>query len=67
MLDLNAVKNGIASILSQMRYFFEPKPIKLDMLFLGDSCEERNVPFGVVLIIGTWNYVLQATLLPLLG
>ncbi|XP_067213847.1 aldehyde dehydrogenase family 3 member B2 isoform X2 [Linepithema humile] len=34
---------------------------------LFDSVEIRNDPYGVVLIIGTWNYPIQISLLPLVG
>lgn len=32
-----------------------------------DDCSIRRTPFGVVLIIGAWNYPLQLILLPLVG
>lgn len=32
-----------------------------------DSVEIHRDPFGVVLIIGAWNYPLQLTLLPVAG
>lgn len=32
-----------------------------------DSVEIQKHPYGVVLIIGPWNYPLQLTLLPLAG
>lgn len=32
-----------------------------------DDCSIQRQPFGVVLIIGAWNYPLQLILLPLIG
>lgn len=32
-----------------------------------DTCVIYNDPYGVVLIMGAWNYPLQLTLLPLAG
>lgn len=32
-----------------------------------DRVEIRKEPYGVVLVIGTWNYPLQLTILPMLG
>lgn len=32
-----------------------------------DSVELHKDPYGVVLIIGAWNYPIQLTLVPLLG
>lgn len=34
---------------------------------LFDSVEIRKDPYGVVLIIGAWNYPLQLSVLPMIG
>lgn len=43
---------------------FQPEKTFVNML---DSVEIHKDPFGVVLIIGAWNYPLQLTLLPVAG
>lgn len=40
-------------------------PKGLSNLF--DSVEIRKDPYGVVLVIGAWNYPLQLSLLPMIG
>ncbi|XP_067213184.1 aldehyde dehydrogenase, dimeric NADP-preferring isoform X3 [Linepithema humile] len=42
------------------------KPSK-GLAYLFDSVEIRNDPYGVVLIIGPWNYPLQLALVPVIG
>lgn len=37
------------------------------LAFLFDSVEIRNDPYGVVLIIGAWNYPVQLSLSPMIG
>ena len=37
------------------------------MLAMMDTCFIKPEPFGVVLVMGAWNYPIQLTLLPLIG
>jgi aldehyde dehydrogenase (NAD+) len=43
----------------------QPKVENTGLVWAMDRCETRRVPFGLALIIGTWNYPLVLSLCPL--
>ena len=45
----------------------KPEYVAKTMLYQPMSCYMYREPFGVVLIIGAWNYPVQLTFLPLVG
>jgi aldehyde dehydrogenase (NAD+) len=47
--------------------YADPKSVDKPVMFLGETCEVRHVPLGVVLIISAWNYPVQLSLCPLVG
>ena len=45
----------------------KPERVSTDLLNKFTKCEIRKDPLGVILIIGTWNYPLLSSLMPLIG
>jgi acyl-CoA reductase-like NAD-dependent aldehyde dehydrogenase len=59
--------NGCVQMVENLHEYAAPKSVDKPIMFLGDTCEIRQVPLGVVLIISAWNYPIQLTMLPLIG
>lgn len=49
---------------SVLQFLFQPSK---EIANLFDGLEVQNEPFGVVLVMGAWNYPLQLTMLPVCG
>jgi acyl-CoA reductase-like NAD-dependent aldehyde dehydrogenase len=66
-MEIEPLKSDIAGTLDKLENWTKPESTKAGMAFMLDSTEIVHEPFGVVLIIGPWNYPVQLTLWPLLG
>lgn len=67
-MELGVIKNSIHYALSNLNSFVKPK--KVNPIIQGRALYSTYVqyePYGVVLVIGAWNYPLQLTLVPLVG
>ncbi|XP_023288339.1 aldehyde dehydrogenase, dimeric NADP-preferring isoform X2 [Orussus abietinus] len=67
VLETSYTINDIKHMLMNIREWAAPeKPAKAIVNIL-DSVEVYKDPYGVVLVIGAWNYPLQLTLVPMMG
>ncbi|MBF0362838.1 MAG: aldehyde dehydrogenase [Oligoflexia bacterium] len=65
--EIGIVMDEISYTLAHLQTWMHPKKVKTPMLnFYGKSFIYPE-PYGVVLIMGPWNYPLQLTLAPLIG
>ena len=68
LTEINIVKSSLSNFIVNLDKFMEPKQDDSKLaVYWGDKVETRRVPWGVVLVIGPWNYPLQLTLGPLAG
>ncbi|KDR13306.1 Aldehyde dehydrogenase family 3 member B1, partial [Zootermopsis nevadensis] len=67
MLEINVVINDVRHALFHLKEWTEPEKPSKDLVNVMDSLLIYNDPYGVVLIMGAWNYPLQLTLLPVVG
>ena len=66
--EIAVIKNSIAHALNEMDDFLKPRPAKAPLkLKIKYSAYIQYQPYGVVLIIGAWNYPYQLCLVPLVG
>jgi len=65
--EVNMIKSEIALHLENLREWMKPVQPQVGFVNKFDRVELRPEPFGVVLILGAWNYPVQLTLLPLVG
>ncbi len=65
--EINFNKNDILGCLREIHEWTEVKSTKKNLLTLMDKTVIRPDPYGVVLIIGSWNYPLHISLAPLAG
>ncbi|KAM3850975.1 aldehyde dehydrogenase family 3 member B1-like [Vipera latastei] len=61
------VRNELANALNNLNCWMKDESVNKNLLTQLDCAFIRKEPFGVVLIIGAFNFPLQLTLLPLVG
>lgn len=65
--EIEFVRNDIRGMLINLEKWAREEYTSKHILLTFDSSYIRREPYGVVLIIGTWNYPIQMTLSPLVG
>lgn len=65
--EIEMLKNDCVNLLINFRNYTRPKSAPKALANFFDDLKIYNDPYGVVLIIGAWNYPMQLTLLPLAG
>ncbi|XP_034289582.1 aldehyde dehydrogenase family 3 member B1 [Pantherophis guttatus] len=61
------VRNELANALNNLNYWMKDESVNKNLLTQLDCAFIRKEPYGVVLIIGAFNFPLQLTLVPLVG
>ncbi|XP_037953805.1 aldehyde dehydrogenase family 3 member B1 isoform X1 [Teleopsis dalmanni] len=64
VVETEYMKNDIKHILYHLNDWVKPELPEKSFVNLMDDVEIYNDPFGVVLVIGAWNYPLQLLLVP---
>ncbi|XP_029664659.1 aldehyde dehydrogenase, dimeric NADP-preferring isoform X2 [Formica exsecta] len=66
-LEIDYIIQEIKYILMHIKEWSATEKPSKGLANLFDSVEIRKDPYGVVLVIGAWNYPLQLSLLPMIG
>jgi acyl-CoA reductase-like NAD-dependent aldehyde dehydrogenase len=67
MAEIDFVLNDIRGALYNIDDYCKPKSVSKSLVVIADNAFIHNEPYGLVLIIGAWNYPIQVTLSPLVG
>ncbi|XP_069674375.1 aldehyde dehydrogenase, dimeric NADP-preferring-like [Periplaneta americana] len=67
LLELLIIINEVKDILFHLHEWTKPEKPPKSLAFAMDDVLIYKEPYGVVLIMGAWNYPVQLTLLPLVG
>lgn len=67
LTEVQYLINDIKNVLSNFKTWAQPEYPPKALANLLDSMCILNEPYGVVLIMGSWNYPIQLTLLPVAG
>nr|XP_045622453.1 aldehyde dehydrogenase, dimeric NADP-preferring-like isoform X3 [Procambarus clarkii]XP_045622455.1 aldehyde dehydrogenase, dimeric NADP-preferring-like isoform X3 [Procambarus clarkii]XP_045622456.1 aldehyde dehydrogenase, dimeric NADP-preferring-like isoform X3 [Procambarus clarkii] len=67
LLELNLLKDDIRHILARIDGWVKPETLSPNLVTLFDKPVIYHDPYGVVLIMGAWNYPVQLPLLPVSG
>ncbi|XP_041365280.1 aldehyde dehydrogenase, dimeric NADP-preferring-like [Gigantopelta aegis] len=67
MMELNMVRNEVINTMNSLTTWMKPEKVKKELINIMDTCYIKSEPYGVVLILGAWNYPIQLSLLPLIG
>lgn len=65
--ELNFTQNDLVDIMNHLSDWMKPEKVKKPFALMLDDAYIIREPYGVALIIGTWNYPLQLTLSPMAG
>jgi aldehyde dehydrogenase (NAD+) len=65
--EVALVINDIDYMIKNIKRLSKPKKVKTPLMYIGGSSYVIPEPFGVVLIIGPWNYPFQLVMSPLVG
>lgn len=64
ILEIEFLRNDLVNTIQHLREWTEPERPEKSMVNMLDSVCIYKDPFGVVLVMGAWNYPMQLTLLP---
>lgn len=67
LAELTVLKNDIRGMISNLEDYCAPEKVKRNLTTIIDEAFILREPYGVVLIIGAWNYPLVVLLGPLIG
>lgn len=67
LYEVEMIRNEIKCMLININSWTKPQPVEKTIMTLFDSLYIRYEPFGVVFILGAWNYPLLLSLGPLVG
>lgn len=67
LYEVGVVKGEIQTAMKNLKTWMKPRAVTRSMLQMMDTTYMQKEPFGVVLVIGAWNYPLQLLLSPFVG
>ena len=67
ILEIEFLKNDLRNTLMHLDEWAKPEEPAKDLVNIMDKVRIFKDPYGVVLVMGAWNYPLQLTLLPMAG
>jgi aldehyde dehydrogenase (NAD+) len=65
--EVGFVLSEIEYMIKRIKKLSKPRRVKTPLMFMGSSSYIVPEPYGTVLVIGTWNYPVQLTLIPVVG
>ncbi|CAG9812694.1 unnamed protein product [Phaedon cochleariae] len=65
--EICMVRREVAGALSNLKSWMEPEEVKKTVANFFDDLYVYNDPYGVVLVIGAWNYPVQVCMIPVVG
>ncbi|CAG9763869.1 unnamed protein product [Ceutorhynchus assimilis] len=67
VMEIDFLVNDLKNTLWNLDQWARPEYVEKDLANLLDTAYVQREPYGVVLVIGAWNYPIQLTLLPFHG
>ncbi|KAK9885521.1 hypothetical protein WA026_011014 [Henosepilachna vigintioctopunctata] len=67
VMEIQFLINDLENILAEIRDWVKPEKPKKPLVNILDNLYIFNDPYGVVLVIGAWNYPFQLLLMPFAG
>ncbi|KAK9679807.1 Aldehyde dehydrogenase family [Popillia japonica] len=65
IFEIDFIKNDLKNVLANFKDWVQPESAQKKIIFPLDTLRIYNDPLGVILLMGAWNYPLQASLLPI--
>jgi aldehyde dehydrogenase (NAD+) len=67
IMEVNFVRSEVVHALDHLSEWTKPEKVSRDLMTMMDDAYIKYEPFGVILILGAWNYPIQLTLGPIVG
>ncbi|XP_020708934.2 aldehyde dehydrogenase family 3 member B1-like isoform X1 [Athalia rosae] len=67
ILEFTFINNATSEMLAHLAEWSAPEMAPRSLATMFDSLKIFNDPYGVVLVMGTWNFPLQLSLIPMMG
>ncbi|XP_067656195.1 aldehyde dehydrogenase family 3 member B1-like isoform X1 [Haliotis asinina] len=67
IFEFNLCRNELILTLNNLKEWMKPEKVKKELLNVMDKCYIQREPYGLVLILGAWNYPIQLTILPMIA
>ena len=67
LMELVVIKNELLLFEARLDEWCKPEYVSKSLLYAMDDVHIVRDPYGMVLVIGAWNYPIQLALLPLIG
>ncbi|XP_054277695.1 aldehyde dehydrogenase, dimeric NADP-preferring-like isoform X2 [Macrosteles quadrilineatus] len=67
VMEIDLLKNDIRNTLIHLKDWMKPETPEKALANMFDGVKILKEPYGVALVLGTWNYPVQLTLLPVAG
>ncbi|XP_045176730.1 aldehyde dehydrogenase, dimeric NADP-preferring-like isoform X3 [Mercenaria mercenaria] len=67
LMEVDFVRNDLINTLNNLTEWVKPEKVKKGLINMMDKVYIRREPFGVVMIMGAWNYPVQLTVAPMIG
>lgn len=67
VMETQMCMNDAIESLNNLKKWMAPEKVSKTALYMMDSAYIQSEPFGVMLVIGAWNYPFQLALLPVIG
>jgi len=67
LMEVKFVRNDVIMTLDNLEKWMSPEYVKKNLPVMMDNVYIKREPYGVVLIMGAWNYPVQLTIGPMIG
>lgn len=65
--ELEMIKSDVQGAIRELKHWMERETMPFNLLLPFDKAFVKHDPYGVILIIGAWNYPFLLTFQPLIG
>ncbi|XP_071120405.1 aldehyde dehydrogenase family 3 member B2-like [Mytilus edulis] len=65
--EIDQCRNDLIDTMNNLKEWMKPQKVRKPLVNLMDKALIQKQPYGVVLIIGTWNFPIMLTLMPMFG
>ncbi|CAG2184580.1 Aldehyde dehydrogenase family 3 member B3,Aldehyde dehydrogenase,Aldehyde dehydrogenase family 3 member B2,Fatty aldehyde dehydrogenase,Aldehyde dehydrogenase family 3 member B1,Putative aldehyde dehydrogenase YwdH,Aldehyde dehydrogenase, dimeric NADP-preferring,Aldehyde dehydrogenase family 3 comG,4,4'-diaponeurosporen-aldehyde dehydrogenase,Aldehyde dehydrogenase family 3 member H1,Aldehyde dehydrogenase family 3 member I1, chloroplastic,Aldehyde dehydrogenase family 3 member F1 [Mytilus edulis] len=65
--EIDQCRNDLIDTINNLKEWMKPQKVQKPLVNLMDKALIQKQPYGVVLIIGTWNFPIMLTLMPMFG
>ncbi|CAC5392382.1 Aldehyde dehydrogenase, dimeric NADP-preferring,Aldehyde dehydrogenase,Aldehyde dehydrogenase family 3 member B2,Fatty aldehyde dehydrogenase,Aldehyde dehydrogenase family 3 member B3,Aldehyde dehydrogenase family 3 member I1, chloroplastic,Aldehyde dehydrogenase family 3 member B1,Aldehyde dehydrogenase family 3 member H1,Aldehyde dehydrogenase family 3 comG [Mytilus coruscus] len=65
--EIDQCRNDLIDTMNNLKEWMKPQKVQKPLINIMDKAFIQKQPYGVVLVIGTWNFPVMLTLMPMFG